>query len=1014
MTALKEDGMAHSKESLFSLELVVEKLYIPYVTCRFPAVAFRLLDFPTILISHVEPELGDKIRKTVKNDPYFQVPNQFTELQDKHGNFMMKKGKSCLFKLSPDTLAAHLANTPLYIMVIDEYPEVPKLLGNSSLALNETMAAIKEDIMKNGHTVPSVHGDKGLFKIYSLMGKEIGYIILGFRLLSLGPGLIAHLPHSALAKRASEKIVPENKIEEEIIQVKQAATHSHIAPKLIKQTYLPKKTHEMGSMTVVDKQDALMQTVDFEDEKYHIAISDKENVPEKQFKHMYTQVNGKVPFISEVKHQNLMKFNSEEDSDNDELLLNPQFFCPPPLFYNSKAKPRVEIPRDALAAIDQYENSSLDDMTIEDLSGDEQYEKEKLRQEEIESRVPASKVHQTVAIQDARTVMISNSKREEQNNNIQSQIQNPSEAAFPLLTALLTELSKIQNPQLVNQAMQNVQAASNATKQQGEPVVKEQKANLKSEIQSNKESFTKEEPHKDLNLSLKKKGRKSHKACAQGDEGVPKQKGWIRKQPEVAVKKTKLVFGLTNTQRLRLAKGNPTWLKSAEEVEKVAKAQKQKQKILKGKEQDQDLEPGNLSDTYTEVRRLAAAELEKSTIMPTRFIEDSNAGKKVRKKSKSRDNSPAKAKQRMRSRSPKSKKGLKEKKKVSATASGEESDDEQEPVDLEPYTQNITSPDLPKGADKIDSESVPSSRIEVHIPSARAYDSDSDATLSDDFDKEYNNESERKDTKSKFPGFNIPDEPLPASIDGDAHKSINITVDEDSPLESTRMSKQFQPGAVAAESELFKSTEDYDTKQFHSTDEPELQKLISEDEKSERSESKSISVNVTPKSNRSLSPASAKGTSNKARISMNFEIINPTASQQSPLPAIRRSTMKLDSLNARPSPTNTPRSARDTPRSRSSQEKSRSSMGSPGAPPSPRPRKPIRDRRLEFKKESIHTESVSSYMPSESENILSLISDGSYSDDFHTTSEKEEKSSRLSTPELPRLIPSTKLGFTIH
>ena len=911
--------MANSKESLFSLELVVEKLYIPYVTCRFPAVAFRLLDFPTILISHVERELGDKIRKTIENDPYYQVPNQFADLQDKHGNFMMKKGKSCLFKLSPDTLAAHLANTPLYIMVIDEFPEVPKLLGNSSLALNETMAAIKEDTMKNGNTVPSVHGDKGLFKIYSLMGKEIGYIILGFRLLSLGPGLIAHLPQSALAKRASEKKIPESKIEEEIMQVKQAATHSQIASQFVKQSQVPKpRTHEMGSMTMVDKQDALMQTVDFEDEKHHIAISDKENVPEKQFKHMYTQVNGKVQhFDEEDRYHNKLKFKTNKDSDDDELLLNPQFFCPPPLFYNSKTKPRVEIPRDPLTSIDQYENSSLDDMTLEDLSGDERYEKEKLRLKETESRAPATEIQQKVPrLQDARTVVISNPKREEQSNNIQSLIQNPSEAVFPLLTALLTELSKIQNPQLVNQAMQNVQAASAATKQQAESVVKEQKASLKSEIQSNKESFVKEEPQKDLNLSLKKKGRKSHKACAQGDEGVPKQKGWIRKQPEVAVKKTKLVFGLTNTQRLRLAKGNPTWLKSAEEVEKVAKAQKQKQKVSKGKEQDQDLEPGNLSDTYTEVRRLAAAELEKSTIMPTRFLEDSDAGKKVRKKSKSRETSPAKTKQRTRSRSPKSKKGLKEKKKVPAAGSDEESDDGQEPVDLEPATQDITSPDLPKVTDKIDSESVPSSRIEVHIPSARAYDSDSDATLSDDFDKGYDIESERKDTKSKFPGFNTPDESLPAPIDGDIHKSLNVTMDDDSPLESTRMSKQFQPGPVAAESELFKSTEDYDTKGFHSTDEPELQKLISEDEKSERSESKSISVNVTPKSNRSLSPASAKGTSNRARISMNFEIINPTASQQSPLPAIRRSTMKLDSMNARPSPTNTPRSARDTPRSR--------------------------------------------------------------------------------------------------
>ena len=910
--------MADLKESLFSLELVVDKLYIPYVTCRFPAIAFRLLDFPTILISHVEPDLADKIKQNIKTDTYYQVPNQFIDLKDKHGNFMIKKGKSCLFKLSPDTLAVHLANTPLYIMVIDEFPEVPKLLGNSSLALNETMAAIKDDIMKNGNTVPSVHGDKGLFKIYSLMGKEIGYIILGFRLLSLGPGLIAHLPATALAKRVTEKYASENTIEEEIIQVKQAATHSHVAPKLVKQKQSP-NTREMGSMTVVDKHDALMQTVDFEDEKYHIAISEKENMPEKYFKDMYTQVNGKVqPLVSESKFHDLMKMNSEEDSD-DELFLNPNIFRPPPLFYNSKAKPSVEIKRDALTSIDQYENSSLDDVTIEDLSGDEQYEKDKLK--EIKSGVSASKVNQNVSrLQDAKTVVISNAKREEQSNNIQSLLQNSSETVFPLLTALLTELSKIQNPQLVNQAMQNVQIASAAAKQQEESVVKEQKAkpekaNLKSEIQSNKESIIKEEPQKELNLSLKKRGRKSHKACAQADEGVPKQKGWIRKQPEVAVKKTKLVFGLTNTQRLRLAKGNPTWLKSAEEVEKVAKAQKQKQKVSKQKEQDQELEAGNLSDTYTEVRRLAAAELEKSTIVPTRYIEDSSVEKKVRKKSKSRDGSPAKSKQkRTRSKSPKSKKGLKQ--KAAAADSEEESGDGKEPVDLEPVTQDIVSPDLPGGAEKIDSESVPSSRIEVHIPSARAYDSDSEATLSDEFDNEYDNESERKDTKSKFPGFNTPDETLPGSIQGDVNKSINVTVDDDSPLESTRVSKQFRPGALAGESELFKSTEDYDTKQFHSTDEPELQKLISEDEKSERSESKSISVNVTPKSNRSLSPASAKGTSNRARISMNFEVLNPTASQQSPLPAIRRSTMKLDSLNARPSPTNTPRSTRDTPRSR--------------------------------------------------------------------------------------------------
>lgn len=219
---------------------------------------------------------------------------------------------------------------------------------------------------------------------------------------------------------------------------------------------------------------------------------------------------------------------------------------------------------------------------------------------------------------------------------------------------------------------------------------------------------------------------------------------------------------------------------------------------------------------------------------------------------------------------------------------------------------------------------------------------------------------------------------------------MNTTLDEDSPLESTRMSKQFKREGNTGES-VFKSTEDYDTKQFHSTDEPELQKLISEDDKSE--------TLPTPATDRSVrSPSPAMTNTNTARLSMKFEVINPKASQQSPLPALRRSQqLRVDSMNARPTPT-------DTPRSRSSQSSPKN--------PTPRPRKQMRERRLDFKKESIHTESVSSYVPSESENILSLISDGSYSDDFHMSSEKDD-SSKISIPELPRMIPSTKLGFTI-
>ena len=112
------------EESLFSLELVVDQISLPKIVCRFPAVAFRLLDFPTLLIYHVEPDLAETIREKISKDPHYKVPHQLHELQDKYGSFPVKKGKSCLFKVPLRILHTHLSNCPLYVMIIDTYPEV--------------------------------------------------------------------------------------------------------------------------------------------------------------------------------------------------------------------------------------------------------------------------------------------------------------------------------------------------------------------------------------------------------------------------------------------------------------------------------------------------------------------------------------------------------------------------------------------------------------------------------------------------------------------------------------------------------------------------------------------------------------------------------------------------------------------------------------------------------------------------------------------------------------------------
>ncbi|WAR19588.1 MAP10-like protein [Mya arenaria] len=982
--------MGTGQESLFSLELVVEKLYLPYVTCRYPAVAFRLLDFPTILISHVEKDLADGIKQKISIDPYYRVPNQFAELQDKNGNFIVKKGKSCLFKISVDTLAMHLTNTPLYIMVIDEYPEVPKLLGNSSLALSE-LDSIKHDIKTNGHTVPSVHGDKGLFKIYSLMGKEIGYMIMGFRLLSLGPGLISHLPNSAFVKRASE--VPKQKsrqqhskqqqsVVEEVIEIKQQQATQAAPP--VRKPFDLNSTRDVAAMTEMDKCDALMQTDNFEQD--NIDVAEK---AEKILKSIETQTERRRKAPQKAPDFMIAKDESESD---DEIILNPNMVRPPPLFYNSEAQPTVNIERDINAYLGY--SSAFDDATLEDLSEDEHLDKQNLNRldDRKVKESPLSQIHkEEVRVQDAKTIVISNIKGANKTEQSNQQVPafnlgafSASEPAFPLLTALLTELSKIQNPQFVNQAMQQVSQAqtSVAAPAKAGSIQKSKSEEIVRDATELEESAAP--------LSQKKRSRKSNRSVQQ-TEGVPKGKGWLRKAPEAGVKKTKLVFGLTNTQRLRLAKQNPNWLESAEKDEKAIKLQRQKER-QKQKEPEPELETGNLSDTYTEVRRLAAKELEKETLGKSQLMAEVSRTKKLKKRS-SRESSPAKT----RSKSPK----LKKNKQLKETVQVREDSDVDSHERNTAHGASKTEPS-DAGKERLDSaaDSVPSSRIEVHIPSARVYESDDhDNTFSDSFEEE--SITDKRDTgSSRFPGFNKGDDTLPDSIKPDGATSQNTTIDTDSPLESTRMSKQFKQAATTGES-LFKSMEyNTNTNQFQSTDEPELQQLMSEGEKSGTLPTPSTDRSFAAKSpvTGGYTPSLTQGTT-QTRLSMKFEVLNPQASQQSPLPSMRRSQQfKVDSINARPTPTGTPRS--------------RSSQGSPKNP-SPRPRKNLRERKIEFKKESIHTESVSSYMPSESENILSLISDGSYSDDFHMSSEKDE-SSKVSLPEFQRFIPNSKLGFTIN
>lgn len=955
--------MKLDSDSLFSLEVVVEKLYVPHEFCRFPSVAFRLLDFPTILINHVEDDLAAKIRRKVSADPYFELPKQISELKDKHGNYVIKKGKSCLLKLPFETIQTHLLNTPMYVMIIDSYPQVPKLLGNTTVALDQEIKDIAEDIRRLGDTVPSVHGDKGLFKVFNLMGKEIGYIILGYRLMCLGSGLIPHIPEHAIAQRESENV---ETLEQEVrVNVQpQSSTKrgrdnfSYHSDRHAKQEKML-ISQEMGSMTEPEKHEVLLQTIDMCDKEIHVALSDT-NAKPKDVQTISTQTQRR----QHRPHQKSISIQLKAPSDeNEEDIFVDDILHPPPLFYNKENEPKVQIHRPYLYYQDDAASIYTDDLTIDD---DEPVPDGKITKSEhprpkstITPKVQPKFVQQKQVPPNPQPVAQTLFHPGFQNlvNGFPGSISNG--PLFPILTALLNELSKIQDPKFVETAVNQVNTVAHERKQ-FKPASRPQQLTQIKDINDIKHLPTTKDTHKQDKKETVVKDQKFQRTCATHAESVPKKKGWIRQASSGGVNKSKLAFGLTNTQRLRLAKVNPDWLRTQEKEENEAKLMKMKTTTV-GKVNDEEFETGNLSDTLTEVRRLAEKNLNEAddTLQQSATFSPSAAKnrRKVSPPRRKKGSSPSPV--RKRSKSPKHKYLS----NVQITSKSESQDDG---LILEDDKDKVVS----------EEEEVRSYKsLEVRIPSALMYEEDSDFTDSPKSYK-YPGYINSKDSDSfrsndqKFPGFIDQNVSVPESINGKTNMSLNSTKDlendDDQPLESTRYSKPY------------KSHDDIDTRQFQSTDEPELQKLMSSGEKSEVSD-------ILSTTDRSIYSPMPPSDINLA--SARFQVLNPKASMQSPLPAIRKSHTKLEGSVTKTSPAVTPRSP----------------SGSRNPTPTPR-KKTLQRKRMDFKPDSIHTESVSSYVPSDDD----ILGNEEYSDEFNSSSRMSPEVGQSS-----KWIPSTKLGYTI-
>ncbi|KAI4889740.1 hypothetical protein NFI96_019651 [Prochilodus magdalenae] len=169
-------------QTLFSFELFVEDVRLDAARADMvsPAVGVRLLDFPTLLIYPSQ-------NRESRSDP------EPGAAQSSRTTFLFSKGKSCLFRISLDSLHRHTRSAPLCSMLLDVHSDIPRLVGSSLISLANLTGSIKLAVDEHGIGTPAACGERFRSRILNLMGENVGIISLSCKIVSLGSSLIPHV-----------------------------------------------------------------------------------------------------------------------------------------------------------------------------------------------------------------------------------------------------------------------------------------------------------------------------------------------------------------------------------------------------------------------------------------------------------------------------------------------------------------------------------------------------------------------------------------------------------------------------------------------------------------------------------------------------------------------------------------------------------------------------------------------------------------------------------------------------
>ncbi|KAF6073517.1 microtubule associated protein 10 [Phyllostomus discolor] len=483
-----------------------------------PAVAFRLLDFPTLLIY---PHGG----------PATPAP------EPRPGLLRFGRGKSCLFRLPPATLRRRLLETPLYSLLLQLPPgrptPAPQLLGTCSISL----AAAAREVLGPVASGCS-HGHRGNFPLHNHVGERIGDISLTYRLTDLGSSLLGHLRRPITYTEGGEEgaeaweaaaVWSQAQQEKQLRQL-----DSHPSPRETDRT--------LWSLNPPKAQKDWKETV------FHSkANSDNMGLME----------NGKTSPV--CSNESGVGRVSSPDQEVSELDLETNTFCPPPLYYTHMTqekrpplqgkitiKPQMHVPEELDGTF--VEEKLINPATPINL-------KHTASAAERESPAVLSPPH----VQDVAASNPNTCHPDTEPGRINAIRQ------LPLLNALLVELSLLYNQPVASPTHIHPHLAwlyRPEDKKLPEPSAK---STGKSE--SKKDKLSVGENEKSLSLPCKKNQV----------ENLRKGKYFEKNNeaPEKRGPRGKLFYGLTNTLKLRLKQTNPGMLVVHEKREQYRKMQTQ-------------------------------------------------------------------------------------------------------------------------------------------------------------------------------------------------------------------------------------------------------------------------------------------------------------------------------------------------------------------------------------------------------------------------------------------------------